>query len=335
MKAVIPVAGLGSKLRPHTHTQPKGMVPVAGKPIIAHIIDSVILSGINELVFVIGYMGDKIESYIRQHYCHNPDIQVEFVIQDRREGLAQAILMSKELIEQEDRLLIVLGDTIVRLDMDSFLTAEENMVGVKKVDQPGLFGVAELNEKGDIKKLIEKPKIPKSNLALVGIYKLNAPTELIKACKKIIDKDQRSHGEYQLTDALMMMIQDGHPFRPMVVDNWFDCGRKENLLEANALLMSRPDFKSDCGSSCEQTIIIPPVSIAKGCKISHSIIGPNVTVGENAVIRHSIIKDTIIGSYSELGYSVLENSIIGNDSILIGPRQSLNIGDSTEINFGS
>lgn len=198
LKAVIPVAGLGSKLRPHTHTQPKGMVPVAGKPIIAHIIDSVIFSGINELVFVIGYMGDKIESYIRQHYCHHPEIQVEFVIQDRREGLAQAILMSKELIEKEDQLLIVLGDTIVRLDMESFLTAEENMVGVKKVDLPGLFGVAELNEKGDIKKLIEKPKIPKSNLALVGIYKLNAPKELIKACKKIIDKDQRSHGEYQL-----------------------------------------------------------------------------------------------------------------------------------------
>ncbi len=335
MKALIPVAGIGSKLRPHTHTQPKGMVPVAGKPIIAHIVDGLLDAGIHKLVFVIGYLGDKIETYIRQHYLHQPGVEVEFVVQDRREGLAQAVWIAKAALEKEDRVLIVLGDTIVKLDMAAFLNHKDSVVGVKKVEQPGLFGVAEVSDHGLVKKLIEKPQIPKSNLALVGIYNIAEPAELIKACKLVIERDQRSHGEYQLTDALMYMVQRGNVFRTQVVDNWFDCGRKDNLLEANALLMSRPDFESNCATECEQTILVPPVSIAKGCRISHSIIGPNVTIGENATIRYSIVKDTIVGAYSELGFSVLDKSIIANDSILMGPSQSLNIGDNTEINFGN
>jgi glucose-1-phosphate thymidylyltransferase len=335
VKALIPVAGIGTKLRPHTHTQPKAMVPVAGKPIIAHIVDSLLESGIRDLVFVIGYLGDKIESFIREQYGQKSGVRLAFVVQDPREGLAQAVWVSKEHLKNSPKLLIVLGDTIVKLDLDQFLRSNDHVVGVKKVDQPGLFGVAELNEDGTVKRLVEKPKIPKSNLALVGIYLINQPDELIKACGLLIQKQEINQGEYQLTDALMYMVNKGAVIRTYAVDNWFDCGRKENLLEANAILMSRPDFHNKPCKDHDNTIFIPPISIGEGCKISHSIIGPNVAIGEKTTISYSIIKDTIIGSYSALETAVLENSIVGNDSVLKGPNQSLNIGDNTEINFNN
>lgn len=331
MKAVIPVAGMGSRLRPHTHTQPKALVPVAGKAILAHILDPLIKAGIKEFVFIIGYMGNKIEEYINERY-ESRGIKVEFVVQEPREGTAHALWLAKEKFENEDEILITLGDIIININMEKFLATESSVLGVKKVEVPGNFGIAELDDKGFITKLVEKPKIPKSNLALIGIYKLANPKLFVKSVEYIIDNQQKNLGEYQLTDALMHMIENGEKITTQAVDNWFDCGKKESLLEANAILMNRREFKST-NHEFHKTILVPPVSIGKNCKISNSIIGPNVALGDNATVSYSIVKNTIIGSFSEIQSAVLHNSIIGNDTSLKGLSHSLNIGDNTEINF--
>jgi len=330
MKAIIPVAGIGTRLRPHTHTQPKALIPIAGKPILAHIIESLNKAGINEFVFVIGYMGDKIENYISTHF---PKIKAEYVIQTTGRGTGYAIYLAKNQIIDSGEILIVLGDSIVDVNLEEVLKSEISMLGVKKVEDPRLFGVAELDENGFIKRLVEKPQIPKSNLALVGLYKINESNKLIEALEYNINNKITSQNEYQLTDALMHMVVEGIKFKTFDVDNWFDCGKKEILLETNSTLLKRLNYDNS-KYKFENTIIIPPVFIGDNCKISNSIIGPNVSIGENAILNYAVIKDSIIGPYAQIEYAILESSIIGNDAMYKGMKQSLNIGDSTEINFG-
>ncbi len=330
MKAIIPVAGIGSKLRPHTHTQPKALVPVAGKPILSHIVDKLVSNGVTDFIFIIGYLGDKIEEYIKSNY---PALKTSFVLQDTREGTGQAVWLSKDLISPDEELIIALGDTIFDVDLKEIIESSGSMLGVKKVLDPRNFGVAELDENGIIRHVVEKPPIPKSNLALVGIYKIKETKQLYDALEHIITKNQRTQGEFHLTDAIMLMISDGVIFKTFPVENWYDCGVKDNLLETNAMLLKK-NCKPVEADKYPNTIIIPPVSIAESCQISNSIIGPNVSIGDNTIINYSILKDAIIGSYSELENAVLHHSVIGSDASLHGLSQSLNLGDSTEIDFG-
>ncbi len=330
MKAIIPVAGIGTRLRPHTHTQPKALIPIAGKPILAHITENLIAAGINEFIFIIGYLGDKIEQYILKHY---PGINAKFVIQTTGKGVGHAIWLAKDFIDPKDEILIVFGDTIVDADLKSVLASDTSMLGLKKVDDPRMFGVAELDKDGFIVRVIEKPAIPKSNLALVGVYKIKESALLLEALEENVSDKITTHGEYTLTDALMKMMQKGIKFRSFGVDNWFDCGKKEILLETNSLLLKRLNYDTS-KYKFENTIIIPPVYIGDGCKISNSIVGPNVSVGENAILNYATIKESIIGPYAQIEFAILHHSLIGSDALLKGMSQSLNIGDSTEINFG-
>lgn len=330
MKAIIPVAGIGSKLRPHTHTQPKALVPVAGKPILSHIVDKLVSTGVKDFIFIIGYLGDKIEEYIKSSY---PELRTSFVLQDPREGTGHAVWLTKDLIDTNEEVIIALGDTIFDIDLKEVITASGSLLGVKKVLDPRNFGVAELDESGIIRHVIEKPPIPKSNLALVGIYKIKETKQLFEALDHLISENSRTQGEYHLTDAIMLMISKGVIFKTFPVENWYDCGVKDNLLETNAMLLKK-NCKAVDSSKFANTIIIPPVSIADSCQISNSIIGPNVSIGENTIINYSILKDCIIGAYSELENAVLHHSVIGSDASLHGLSQSLNLGDSTEIDFG-
>ncbi|MES2379662.1 MAG: sugar phosphate nucleotidyltransferase [Bacteroidota bacterium] len=331
MKAVIPVAGIGTRLRPHTHTQPKALIPIAGKPILAHIVDSLIDAGINDFVFIIGYLGDKIEEYIQKNY---PKITANFIIQTTGKGVGHAIWLAKEnILKDEDEILIVFGDTIADVDLKKIIAEPYNQLGIKKVDDPRQFGVAEVNKEGFITKMVEKPAIPKSNLALVGIYKIKDSKALIEALDFNISQKRTTHNEYTLTDALMAMIQDGFTFKAFDVANWFDCGKKEILIETNSTLLKRLNYDTN-KYKFNNTIIIPPVFIGENCSINNCIIGPNVSIGENAILNYGIIKDSIIGPYAQIEYAILEHSLIGNDAFLCGNKQSLNIGDSTEINFG-
>lgn len=329
MKAVIPVAGIGSRLRPHTHTQPKALIPVAGKPILSHIIDSLQEAGFNDFVFIIGYLGDKIKEYVEENHS---DINAIFVIQNVREGIAHAIWMTREFIKDENELIIALGDTIFDMDMKDFMTKPNSALGTKKVEDPRRFGVAETGADGFINKLVEKPAIPLSNLALVGIYKIKEVGALMEAIEYNIQHDVRTKNEFQLTDALMRMIDKGTKFISYSVENWFDCGKKDALLETNAILLQKPSF-SNIPAKYENTIIIHPVNIHPSCQIKNSILGPNVSIGKNAHIDSAIISETIIGPDAHIKNALLHNSLIGNEATLTGLKQSMNLGDSTEINY--
>lgn len=330
MKAIIPVAGAGTKLRPHTYTQPKALIPLAGKTILSIIVDQLQEAGIKDFIFIIGYLGEKIQDYVKEKY---PELNCHFVNQNERHGTGHAINLTKQIIGTEE-ILVVLGDTIAEYNVKEVINAPISMLGVKKVDDPRNFGVAEIDEEGFITRVVEKPAIPKSNMALVGVYKIKETALLFSCIEKIIASGIKSYDEFNLTDALECMIQNGVKFQPFKVQNWFDCGKKETLLESNATLLKKFGGNISENHSFENTIIIPPVSIGEGCDIRNSVIGPNVAIGEHAKLSHAIIKDSIIGAYSNLFEIVLNTSLIGSDAEVKGVSRSLNIGDNTAIDLG-
>jgi len=330
MKAIIPVAGAGTKLRPHTYTQPKALIPIAGKTVLSIIVDQLRDAGINDFVFVVGYLGDKIQDYVKETF---PGINAGFVQQGDREGLGHAVLLTKELVGI-DEVVIVLGDTICEYDVKSVLHAPTSVLGVKKVDDPRSFGVADVEEDGSISRVVEKPQIPKSNMALVGIYKIKETAMLYDCLQTNYRDGVKNRDEYSLTDALECMIGQGAKFNSFKVLNWFDCGNKESLLESNATLLKKFGTSISPDHRFENVIVVEPVSIGKNCEIKNSIIGPNVAVGDNTTINYSIIKESIIGSYADLYDIVLEESLIGSDTEVKGETRSLNIGDNTEIDLG-
>jgi glucose-1-phosphate thymidylyltransferase len=330
MKAIIPVAGAGTKLRPHTYTQPKALIPLAGKTILSIIVDQLSEAGIDEYIFIVGYLGEKIQDYVKEKY---PGLKAHFVYQSERHGVGHAIQLTRQLVGG-DELFVVLGDTICEYDVKQVLDMPGSVLGVKRVDDPRNFGVAELGEDGFISRVVEKPQIPKSNMALVGIYRIKETELLFNCLENNIRNQVMVRGEFSITDALECMIQQGAKFQAFKVQNWFDCGRKETLLESNATLLKKFGGVIADEHSLENTIIIPPVSIAKGCDIKNSIIGPNVTIGEKTTINYSIIKDSIIGSFADLYDIVLTTSLIGSDTEVKGESRSLNIGDNTEIDLG-
>ncbi|MEY3113974.1 MAG: hypothetical protein RL423_153, partial [Bacteroidota bacterium] len=235
MKAIIPVAGAGAKLRPHTYTQPKALIPIAGKTILSFIVDQLKAEGITEFIFVVGYLGEKIQDYVEQTY---PNLTTHFVHQNDRQGTAHAIQLAQDIVGG-DEVFIALGDTICEYDIKEVLESPTSMLGVQKVDDPRQFGVAEMNEDGMIEHVVEKPSIPKSNHALVGLYKIKESTILFECFQQLVNDNIKSNGEYNLTDALDCMIKKGVTFKSFKVKNWFDCGKKETLLETNAMLLKK------------------------------------------------------------------------------------------------
>ena len=329
MKAIIPVAGAGTKLRPQSYTQPKALIPLAGKTVISIIIDQLQQAGINEIIFIVGYLGEKIQDYVKNKY---PDLKAHYVHQVDRQGVGHAIRLTKNIVNQ-DEVFVVLGDTICEYDVEEVVKSPYSMIGVRKVDDPRDFGVAEIDEEGFISHVVEKPQIPKSNMALVGLYKIKESEQMFQCLENNIRQGLRSHGEYSLTDALDCMIKMGARFKSFKVENWFDCGKKETMLESNATLLKK--FATETNAEkFEKTVIIQPVSIGAGCHIKNSIIGPNVAIGEHTTIDYSIIKNSIVGSFSNLFDIVLSDSVIGSDTNLRGESRSLNIGDNTSIDLG-
>lgn len=331
MKAIIPVAGVGTRLRPHTYTQPKPLIPVAGKPLIASIIDQLVADGgITEFILVIGYLGDKMRNYIEARYPH---LDIEFVYQEARLGLGHAMYTAIKAYGDSDEILIVLGDTIFEGDVKALLKQPNSCLGVKKVEDPREFGVVELSDDGYISRVVEKPRIPKSNMALVGLYKISDVSMLVDALEYIVANNILTIDEYQLSDALMRMVEMGVKFTVFEVDNWYDCGKKDILLDTNAMLLRRQGNASENIPAFENTIIVHPVSIGKNCQIKNSIIGPNVCIGDSSILNYAIVSNSIIGSYALIEETVLQKSIIGSDASIKGLSLSLNIGDNTEIDF--
>lgn len=324
MRAIIPVAGVGSRLRPHTYTLPKVLLNVAGKPILGHILDTIVEAGIDSATFIVGYMGDLVEEYVRENY----DLDAEFVEQESREGLGHAIWLAGSALTVEP-VLIILGDTIFDVDLESVLRSEHSSLGVKIVDDPRRFGVVEMKG-GWVEKLVEKPDNPRTNLAIVGLYYIRRPDLLLSSLDELVSNDRRTRGEYQLTDALQMMIDAGERFTTFTVDGWYDCGKPETLLETNRhLLERRPQDRRISG-----VVVNPPVYIAQSATISNSIIGPYATIADGAVVTDSIITDSIIGEHAAVERAMLDQSIVGPDAKVRGEIRRVNIGASSELSIG-
>lgn len=330
MKAIIPVAGAGTKLRPHTYTQPKALIPLAGKTVLSIIIDQLKDAGISEFIFIVGYLGEKIQDYVKAKY---PDITAHFVYQNDRQGIGHAVRLTRNIVDG-DEIFIVLGDTICDYDVQEVINSPTSMIGVKKVDDPRNFGVAEIDGDAAITHVVEKPHIPKSNMALVGVYKIKDSKNLFECLEVNIKQGLKTHGEYNITDAIDCMIKKGADFKSFKVDSWFDCGKRDSLLESNATLLKKFGTRTEASPGYENTVFIQPVSVGKGCTIKNSIVGPNVTIGDETQIDFSLIKNSIIGSYSNLSDIVLDFSLIGSDTSIKGETRTLNIGDNTDIDLG-
>ena len=334
LKAIVPVAGIGTRLRPHTHTAPKVLLPVAGKPILGHILDEFVKLGIEEATFIIGYKGDMIREYVEK----TVRFRVNFVEQKEMLGLGHAVSLAKPYHYDDERVLIVLGDTIFKADLASVFQRDESALGVKKVEDPRRFGVVELDKMGNVKRLVEKPDVPPSNLALVGIYYLRNPQLLFDCLDENIAKDRRTKGEYQLTDALQGMIDRGEQMRVFMVEGWYDCGKPETMLLTNRDLldMKIQDF-SEYAQLSERypgSVIVMPVAIDPTVRLENCIVGPYVSISAGTHMRSCIVRDSIIGEDADVMNIVLESSIISDHAKVAGKSLRLNVGDSSEIILG-
>ena len=333
MKAIIPVAGIGTRLRPHTHTAPKVLLPVAGKTILAHILDELISFGIKEVVFIVGYRGEMVRDYVHEHYASS--LRTSYVEQAEMLGLGHAIWMAREQVDHQEPVLIVLGDTIFKADLKDVLSSRHSSIGVREVNDPSRFGVVELQE-GRIIRMVEKPKKnPPSNLAAVGIYFIRDTAELFRCLDQLIKSNKKTADEFQLTDAFQMMIDGGVDMRHFSIDGWYDCGKPETLLSTNRILLQEQfaDRGEEYRERYSGSIINPPVSIAPSAKIENSIIGPNVTIDEESYIKDTLISNSIVSKNSSVNGLILENSIISENAKIAGHSLSLNVGDSSEISF--
>jgi len=324
MKAILPVAGIGSRLRPHTHTTPKALVHVAGKPILGHILDALVPVGVDEVVLVVGYLGSKIVEYVRKAY----DVRVHVVEQSEPKGLGHAIYLAQQAVKIPEPVLIVLGDTIFQADLKAALERGSSTLGVAEVADPRNFGVVEVRE-GRIVRLVEKPADPPSNLAIVGVYYLKDSSRLYEALEHVVSSGIRSRGEIQLTDALQVMVDMGEEMTPFTVDAWLDCGSPESLLETNRRLLEQRG--STPKEPRSDVIIIPPVYIAPSAKVTKSIIGPHVSIASDAVVARSVVRHSIINQGAQVEDILLSDSIIGERAAVVGNYTRLNVGDSSEM----
>lgn len=326
MKALIPVAGTGTRLRPHTYTVPKALINIAGKTILGHIVDILLDAGIEEYIFVTGYMGDRVRQWAEETY----DISMEWVVQKEMAGLGHAILQAGNEFAGEP-VFIVLGDTIFRADIDGVLERGGNSLGVMEVDDPSRFGVVVV-EGEKVVRLVEKPDQPISHLAIAGLYHITDCELLLTSLERLVTENIRTRGEYQLTDALALMLEGGATFRTFTLDAWYDCGIPATVLETNRALLDASDGQST--ETGDQTIIVPPVHIGEGVELTSSVVGPHVTVGEGTVISGSVVRNSIIGRNTVVEGGVLDASIVGDNCSVRGCPLSLNIGDSSTIDGG-
>jgi len=329
LKIVIPAAGQGTRLRPHTHTLPKVMLPVAGRPIIGHILADVAGLEPEEVRLVVGYRGDTVEEYARRAF---PDLRVRLVWQERQLGLGHAVLQALDPGDTDD-VLVILGDTVFDVDYGAVVAHEDHVLGVHPVPDPERFGIVELDESGErILKLVEKPSKPKGNLALVGLYYVHNGALLREAIAGLVDDDARTRGEYQLTDALQRMIEAGERFVPYEIRGWYDCGKAETLLSTNRALLDLRSSQVPPGCA-ERSLLIPPVYVGTGCAIENAVVGPHVSMAEGVTIRDSIVRDSILAEGAYVEGAVLEGSILGPDARVRGRARTVNLGENSEVTW--
>lgn len=328
MKVVLPVAGAGTRLRPHTLTLPKCLLPVAGNTILGHILDAMSALPISEYIFITGYQAEKVHYYISKHYAHLPH---RFVEQQNPQGLGEAIYLCDTYLQGEEPVLIVLGDTLFEADLQKLCTLPGNTLCTRKVEDPRRFGVAVSDAQGHIVRLVEKPEEFVSDQALVGIYFIRAVSELRAALANLIKGNIRTRGEFQLTDALQTMIADGIPFRTGSIQGWLDCGKPETLLETNRhLLIQSGGNSKDC--YFKDSTIVQPCYIAPGVHLENCIVGPHVSLHKGCRLSRTVLRDSVVAGHCILEDCNLDHSILGSGAVVRRFSGSLNLGDHSAVN---
>lgn len=330
MKVVIPLAGYGTRLRPHTYTKPKPLINIAGKPVLGHILDKLQELDISEYIFVVGYLGDQIEDYISKCY----DLPARYVEQREMLGQSHAIYLARDYIDTDEAVFIVFGDHIFETDFELVRNpVSDAVIYVKEVDDPRRYGVVMLNERQEIIRFVEKDPNPPSNLAIIGLYYLASGRKLVEALHRQIVERNMTKNEFYIADALQYLVDDGAKFLTETVPTWLDCGNPEAVLAANRYLLGEGGMDNSANVQFPDAIIVPPVRIAATASIKRAVIGPNVTVSEKCVIEGSIVRDSIVGEGAEIHDALLDKSLIGRNAIVSGHYNSFNVGDSSSVGF--
>jgi len=334
LKIIIPVAGKGTRLRPHTLLIPKALINVGEKKIIDYMMEMLLPLNLEEIIFVIGYLGDVIKEYIE---CSYPKVKSSFVVQEKPHGLGHAISVASSKVSNDDSLLILLGDLIFFSDIGKVIKNTpigEHAISVMSVSDPHRYGVVVLDKNGKyIEKLVEKPSSPVSNLAISGIYYFSIAKPLLESVNYIISNNIKTKGEYQLTDAMMEMVKKGEKISVFQTEEIYDCGNKEKLIEANDKLLDKFFKKFDSVTTSiniKNSVIIPPVYINPNAYIERSVIGPYVSIHKGATVKNSVIKESIIEEGAYVEGMVIDKTLVGRDSYVEEAFRELNIGPHSE-----
>ena len=305
MKIVLPVAGNGLRLRPYTENVPKCLLPVAGKTILDWIVEDSLGLKPSETIFITGYKADVVDQFLTKRTAWG---KTRTVIQSNPQGLGEAVSLALPYVDDDEPVLIILGDTLFEADLSILNGMDQNVLYTYKVEDPRRFGVAVTDSTGRIEHLVEKPQEFVSDEAIVGIYYIKDTKVLKESLKYLMDNNIRTKNEFQLTDALEMMIEKGCRFRTAPVSKWLDCGLAETLLETNAHVLNRYD--NSASVNLPGVKVIAPCHIGKDVKIVNSTIGPNVSVGDGCVIENSTVKNAVLWDGVKVEGRTLDNVIV-------------------------
>ncbi|HOJ31223.1 MAG TPA: sugar phosphate nucleotidyltransferase [bacterium] len=322
---ILPVAGIGKRLQPHTFTIPKVLLPVAGKPILGYLIDYVKTLGINRFVFITGHLGNKIVDYVK---IHHSDVEAIFVRQEEFIGLGYAISLAADHVNGP--VFINLGDTLIESNAKDLIEDGISWIALKEVKDPRRFGVAVTDGEGVIKRVVEKPSEMISTQALCGVYFLNNSHLLFDCLKILISSGRKTRNEFQLTDAIQMMIEKGEKILGIPARIWLDCGKLETLLETNRYLLEK---NKPFIPSLPSVVINEPVFIEPSAQLRNCVIGPYVSIGKNVNMVNVIVQNSIINDNASIKNVVLTDSIIGYSAYLTGNLQKINLGDASQVSL--
>lgn len=329
MKIVIPLAGFGKRLRPHTFTKPKPLINVAGKPVLGHVLDMFeSLDNVEEIIFIVGHLGEQIEEYVAKEYPH---VKSRYFEQKELNGQSTAIYLARDYLQGP--MLMVFVDTIIKTDLSALKDEQADAVTwVKPVEDPRRFGVAEVGPADEVTRLIEKPKDVRNNLAVVGFYYFKDSALLVESIREQIEKDIRTQNEYFLADAVNLMLQRGVKMRVQRVDVWLDCGKTETVLETNRYLLENGHDNS-AQVRAEGFVVVPPVNIHPTAQITRAVVGPHATVAAGCRVEDAIVRDSILDEGSVVKDGLLSQSLIGRNAKVSGRFRAFNVGEASEVGF--
>ncbi len=332
MKIIVPMAGRGTRLRPHTLTTPKPLIPIAGKAIVHRLVEDIVKvcdEEVEEIGFIIGNFGQEIELELID-IAESVGARGKIYYQDVALGTAHAILCAKDSLD--GNVIVAFADTLFKADFKLDAT-KDGIIWVQKVEDPSAFGVVKVNNQNTITDFIEKPETFVSDLAIIGIYYFKDGGFLKNELQYLVDNDIKNGGEFQLTTALENMKKKGTEFVPGEVTEWLDCGNKQATVNTNKRYLEYLDEKDLISKSAtiENSVIIPPVFIGDKAEIHNTVIGPHVSVGNGTIIRNSLIRNTIVQENTEINYANIENSMLGNYVKLEEKALDVSIGDYNSV----